>query len=356
MLKVLIVFILVSLVSAHTDEVCFCIRAGGVSNQSKIGPPGPPGIQGQPGLPAAPGLPGDDGLPGIQGPPGPQGVSGPQGEIGPPGIDGVDGAPGSNGADGECTCDEDAQIATLQQEVFDLKGLAVTLQTRLKIIDAKLQEEDLCPASSFEFPPSPSVQDYVDYQFHVPRMREFTMCMWLEIPQADIDASVTAIVSYAVSGEDNEVFLLVHNRVLRLILSDDSEDFYWSPPPLPLKSHICVLASTDTNTVGLAVDGIMRENITLAHNPTRSGGRLFLGQDQDSLGGGLDADQAFNGNLSNFFIWPRILSQDEIGDIAWQCHCPKDYVIDLSLGKSVTNGKVSHSIPDTCPNATPPIR
>ncbi|XP_076806633.1 neuronal pentraxin-1-like [Clavelina lepadiformis] len=351
MLKVLIVFIVVSSVSAHTDEVCFCLRAGGVSNQSEIGPPGTPGIQGPPGPPAAPGLPGDDGLPGIQGPPGPQGVSGPQGEVGPPGIDGVDGAPGISGADGECTCDADAQIANLQQQIFDQEAIVSDLQGRLDEVDARLHEEDHCPASSFEFPPSPSVQDYVDYQFHVPGMREFTMCMWLEIPQADLDVSVTAIVSYAVSGEDNEVFLLVRNGVLRLILSDDSDDFYWSPPPSPAKSHICVWASSDTNVVGLAVDGIMRENITLAHNPTRSGGRLFLGQDQDSLGGGLDANQAFNGNLTNFFIWPRILSQDEIGDIAWQCHCPRDYVIDLSLGKSVTNGEVSHSMPDICPTA-----
>ena len=88
-----------SLVSAHTDEVCFCLRAGGIGNQPKIGPPGPPGIQGQPGPPAAPGVPGD---------------------VGPPGTNGVDGAPGINGTDGECTCD--AQIATLQQQVFDLQG------------------------------------------------------------------------------------------------------------------------------------------------------------------------------------------------------------------------------------------
>ena len=45
-------------------------------------------------------------------------------------------------------------------------------------------------------------------------------------------------------------------------------------------------------------------------------GVLVLGQDQDALGDGFEADQAFSGELTQFNIWDRVLTQDEIEPIA----------------------------------------
>ena len=41
----------------------------------------------------------------------------------------------------------------------------------------------------------------------------------------------------------------------------------------------------------------------------------MLGQDQDSLGGDLDAEQSFSGKIGYFNMWDRILTEAEIVDI-----------------------------------------
>ncbi|XP_022356064.1 adhesion G-protein coupled receptor D2 [Enhydra lutris kenyoni] len=45
-----------------------------------------------------------------------------------------------------------------------------------------------------------------------------------------------------------------------------------------------------------------------AGHPVPAGGILVLGQDQDSLGGGFSARDAFSGNLTDFHLWARALS------------------------------------------------
>lgn len=45
-----------------------------------------------------------------------------------------------------------------------------------------------------------------------------------------------------------------------------------------------------------------------AGHPLPPGGILVLGQDQDSLGGGFSARDAFSGNLTDFHLWARTLS------------------------------------------------
>ncbi len=41
-------------------------------------------------------------------------------------------------------------------------------------------------------------------------------------------------------------------------------------------------------------------------------GVLILGQDQDSPGGRFDAGQALSGKISQFGLWDRVLTDDEI--------------------------------------------
>ena len=51
----------------------------------------------------------------------------------------------------------------------------------------------------------------------------------------------------------------------------------------------------------------------------RPGGTLVLGQEQDSVGGGFDADQSFQGMLSNVNVWDRVLTDTQINEMSTSC-------------------------------------
>ncbi len=45
----------------------------------------------------------------------------------------------------------------------------------------------------------------------------------------------------------------------------------------------------------------------------------MLGQEQDSVGGGFDADQSFKGMLSNVNLWDKVLTHREIEEMSTSC-------------------------------------
>ena len=49
------------------------------------------------------------------------------------------------------------------------------------------------------------------------------------------------------------------------------------------------------------------------------GGTLILGQDQDSVGGDFDADQSFQGMLSNANMWNQVLTAEQIRKMSQSC-------------------------------------
>ena len=51
----------------------------------------------------------------------------------------------------------------------------------------------------------------------------------------------------------------------------------------------------------------------------QSGGSLMLGQEQDSLGGGLVSGQSFKGMLTNVNVWKRVLTAYEIKLLSRSC-------------------------------------
>ncbi len=55
--------------------------------------------------------------------------------------------------------------------------------------------------------------------------------------------------------------------------------------------------------------------ILAVENPIRGGGTLVIGNDQDEVGGGFDADQAFNGTIDELLIMDTVLEDDDILDI-----------------------------------------
>ncbi|XP_076806533.1 neuronal pentraxin-2-like isoform X1 [Clavelina lepadiformis] len=79
-------------------------------------------------------------------------------------------------------------------------------------------------------------------------------------------------------------------------------------------------------------------------------GYMIFGQVQDDVNArNLEENQAYNGNITNLMIWPRVLSQNEIINLAYNCECPVDYVIALTRNRVELFGEAYYSIPDTCP-------
>ncbi|XP_058379994.1 LOW QUALITY PROTEIN: adhesion G-protein coupled receptor D2 [Diceros bicornis minor] len=78
--------------------------------------------------------------------------------------------------------------------------------------------------------------------------------------------------------------------------------------------HVCATWEQRGGRWALFADGQRRAGARglSAGHPVPPGGILVLGQDQDSLGGGFSARDAFSGNLTNFHLWARALSPAQL--------------------------------------------
>ena len=85
--------------------------------------------------------------------------------------------------------------------------------------------------------------------------------------------------------------------------------------------HICVSWESSSGSWKFYKDGEVKEegtNFKRGHTITQ-GGSLVLGQEQDSVGGGYDADQSFKGTLLNVNLWDKVLSPTEIEEMSTSC-------------------------------------
>ncbi|XP_076984170.1 adhesion G protein-coupled receptor D2, partial [Tamandua tetradactyla] len=78
--------------------------------------------------------------------------------------------------------------------------------------------------------------------------------------------------------------------------------------------HVCATWEQHGGRWALFADGRRRAGARGlgAGHPVPPGGVLVLGQDQDSLGGGFSARDAFSGNLTDFHLWARALSPEQL--------------------------------------------
>ena len=84
--------------------------------------------------------------------------------------------------------------------------------------------------------------------------------------------------------------------------------------------HICVTWEKTSGSWKFYKDGDMKGEGTLKRGHTiGEGGTLVLGQDQDSVGGDFEADQSFQGMLSNVNVWDEMLSPTRITEMATSC-------------------------------------
>ncbi len=140
----------------------------------------------------------------------------------------------------------------------------------------------------------------------------------LEI-QFSIDAPKTdnMLLSYAVSGQANEIFLNVHStgQIQFSIESDNQISTGIYQELLDGEQHaLAVSWQQSSGAVAFYVDGEWVESFTDFKTNTviDGGGTLVFGQEQDSVNGGFDLNQSLSATYYDVRIWDEVRSDLEI--------------------------------------------
>ncbi|KPP79300.1 neuronal pentraxin-1-like [Scleropages formosus] len=205
-----------------------------------------------------------------------------------------------------------------QRNETEQRGKVESTLTSLhqRITDLEKGQKDNRPPDKFQLTfPLRTNYMYAKVKKSLPEMYAFTVCMWIK---SNASPGVGTPFSYAVPGQANELVLIEWgNNPMEILINDKVaklpfliNDGKWH--------HICVTWTTRDGVWEAYQDGVMRgngENLAPYH-PIKPQGDLVLGQEQDTLGGGFDATQAFVGELANFNIWDKKLSAGEIYSLA----------------------------------------
>ncbi|XP_062886882.1 neuronal pentraxin 1 like isoform X1 [Mobula hypostoma] len=185
-----------------------------------------------------------------------------------------------------------------------------------RISDLEKGQKNSRPTDKFQITfPLRTNYMYAKVKKSLPEMYAMTVCMWLK---SNASPGVGTPFSYAVPGQANELVLIEWgNNPMEILINDKVaklpfviNDGKWH--------HICVTWSTRDGVWEAYQDGMKRgngENLAPWH-PIKPGGIMVLGQEQDMLGGGFDATQAFVGEMSHFHMWDRVLTPGEVYSLA----------------------------------------
>ncbi|KAJ8251712.1 hypothetical protein GJAV_G00224290 [Gymnothorax javanicus] len=198
------------------------------------------------------------------------------------------------------------------------RGRVETTLTSLhqRISDLEKGQKDNRPLDKFQLTfPMRTNYMYAKVKRNMPEMYAFTVAMWIK---SNASPGVGTPFSYAVPGQANELVLIEWgNNPMEILINDKVaklpfliNDGKWH--------HICVTWTTRDGVWEAYQDGVLRgngENLAPYH-PIKPQGVLVLGQEQDTLGGGFDATQAFVGEMANFNIWDKKLSSGEVYSLA----------------------------------------
>lgn len=139
---------------------------------------------------------------------------------------------------------------------------------------------------------------------------EFTIAFWMK--SSDTSKAGTPI-SYATTHSDNEI-LLYDYRNFGLYIGGASKGTNVSANDGEWHHIVWTWRSSDGQTKlykdgQLVFSDILQQGYTIQHGTNR---RLIVGQEQDSVGGGFTASQAFKGIIDEIQIYGRALSEDEV--------------------------------------------
>ncbi|XP_070622473.1 serum amyloid P-component-like [Erythrolamprus reginae] len=139
------------------------------------------------------------------------------------------------------------------------------------------------------------------------------------------------LFSYATHSSENdfEIFLNAPDR-FSIAVGGSAVEFKVALEEKPSWKHICVSWDSTNGLVQLWLNGEPLPRVGLRKGYTiNTGGSFVLGQnqDQDNIGGGFDINQSFVGEILDVKMWPRVLTNIEIGLVKNNLEVP-DPLID----------------------------
>ncbi|XP_070546223.1 uncharacterized protein [Ptychodera flava] len=180
----------------------------------------------------------------------------------------------------------------------------------------------------------------------IPEMVAVTACIWVKI---DEDGQNGALVSYAVSGHDNEFLIYYLGVGYHLWIGNAKLIIKAAPINDGAWHHVCMTWSSSDGSWKYyhngAVSNVGRDYQT--NYILESSGFLVLGQEQDAVGGKYDKNQALVGSLTEFNMWERALADGEITDVVGDCSHFGD-VFAWNIDHLVIEGDVSQRSEDMC--------
>lgn len=159
-----------------------------------------------------------------------------------------------------------------------------------------------------------SVGDYIARSNFVHPDTAFTIALWLR--NTITTSGGRFFYSYAVTGQDNEVMLGIDGGNLRMGMKGQPifapcalADGQWH--------HLAVTWTSSGGQMKVWKDGSIAFVTNVFSGTTIiGGGSLVVGQDQDSVGGGFSAAEAYIGDIDEIRVDSRVLNDDEILSLA----------------------------------------
>ncbi|XP_035667495.1 neurogenic locus notch homolog protein 1-like isoform X2 [Branchiostoma floridae] len=174
-------------------------------------------------------------------------------------------------------------------------------------------------AQKIIFPGPRGVDNYAKMETTLSEdLTSFTLCVHMRSNMSS--SNQISLVSYAVEEHHNELLLFV-NGGFKLYIQ--SHTHMADPAIWDNEWHtVCTTWRSSDGAWQLYADGVLAASGSGFNvgGRVRRGGTWILGQDQDVVGGGFKAEQAFIGELSEVNLWDRVLSPEEIG-ADWAAFC-----------------------------------
>ncbi|XP_077181871.1 C-reactive protein-like [Paroedura picta] len=198
-----------------------------------------------------------------------------------------------------------------------------------------LAREDL-EKKAFVFPVA-SDTAHVALKATIPHaLMSFSMCMRF---YTDLTRGYS-LFSYASHRNANEVLLFAETPNQYGFYLGQESVLFDIPESLSTKlcgKQVCVSWESSTGLVELWLNGypFVRKKLGtgISIEPEAS---ILLGQDQDTFGGGFDKNRSFVGEITDVFVWDRVLYPEEVA-LALHNHPLPDYLINWnSLSYSIT--------------------
>ncbi|XP_063276531.1 mucosal pentraxin-like isoform X2 [Prinia subflava] len=122
-----------------------------------------------------------------------------------------------------------------------------------------------------------------------------------------------SLFSYATQKQSNEILLFKPKPGQYELAVGDKFLFFQVPTNIAESEHVCVSWESSTGIVGFWFNGKPWPRKGLQKGYTVGvPASILLGQDQDTFGGGFDAQQSFVGEISSVYMWDTGISTGEV--------------------------------------------